>query len=162
MKISPFEEKDWNAVWSLIEPVFRAGETYPYPRDISKDQTYQNWIIAPKATYVCVDDDGQILGTYYIKANQPGQGSHICNCGYIVSEQARGRGVASTMCTHSQKEGKRLGFHAMQFNLVVASNEGAYRLWTSLGFETMARLPDVFDHPTHGFVDAYVMYKKLT
>ncbi len=161
INIRPFEEQDWTAVWQVIEPVFRAGETYAFCPDISKDEAYNAWIIAPSATFVAVDEKGTVLGTYFIKPNQPGLGSHVCNCGYIVGENARGRGIASQMCEHSQREAVDRGFRAMQYNLVVSTNEGAVRLWKRHGFEIVGALPKAFRHPQLGFVDAFVMYKQL-
>lgn len=141
--------------------MFRAGETYPYARDITKADAHSVWVDAPAATFVVVDDGGDILGTYFIKPNQPALGAHVCNCGYIVSEAARGRGIASEMCRHSQREALSLGFRAMQFNLVVSTNEGAVRLWKSLGFDIIGTLPGAFQHPRFGVTDAHVMYKTL-
>jgi len=161
IKIRLFQESDWPIVWNIIEPVFRAGETYAFPRDISEEETYKIWISAPKATYVAEDQDHVIIGTYYLKPNQPGQGDHICNCGYIVAEHARGQGIASQMCDHSQREAVAQGFRAMQYNLVVSTNSGAVRLWKSLGFEVVGTIPQAFRHPQHGYVDAFVMYKQL-
>lgn len=115
---------------------------------------------APRNTYVA-EEDGLILGTYYIKTNQQGPGSHVCNCGYMVGSAARGRGLATAMCEHSQRVAVEMGYKAMQFNFVAASNEGAVRLWQKLGFEIAGRLPGAFDHPARGYVDALVMYKWL-
>ncbi|MCM2369208.1 GNAT family N-acetyltransferase [Aporhodopirellula aestuarii] len=163
LTIRLFEEADWNATWRIVEPVFRAGDTYPYSPDITRDEAFDVWVAIPQATYIAIDDEnGAILGTYYIKPNQPAQGSHVCNCGYIVSDAARGRGVASQMCEHSQQEAVRRGFRAMQYNLVVATNEGAVRLWQKLGFQIVGTLSEAFKHPILGYVDAHVMYKKLT
>ncbi|TXI89821.1 MAG: GNAT family N-acetyltransferase, partial [Burkholderiaceae bacterium] len=134
--------------------------TYTYPRDTTKEQAYQYWMKVPQTTLVA-EDDGVILGTYYIKPNQLGGGAHVCNCGYMVSPQARGRGLASAMCEHSQQLARELGFRAMQFNFVVASNTTAVALWAKLGFETLARLPEAFLHPSLGYVDALVMHKRL-
>lgn len=159
--IRPIEQKDWDDVWSLIEPVFRAGETYAYSPDISKEETLQIWVTGPTATFVVVDESGTIVGTYYLKPNQPALGAHVCNCGYIVAARARGQGIAAEMCTHSQLEARKLGFLAMQYNLVVSTNEGAVRLWQRLGFEIIGTLPGAFQHPQQGFVDALVMYKNL-
>ena len=162
LTIRPFAESDWSAVWQIVEPVFRAGDTYPYRPDITKDEAFDVWIATPKVTYVAEDErNGAILGTYYIKPNQPSQGSHVCNCGYIVAEAARGRSVASQMCEHSQQEAARQGFRAMQYNLVVATNEGAVRLWQKLGFQVIGTLPSAFKQPEFGFVDAHIMYKEL-
>jgi RimJ/RimL family protein N-acetyltransferase len=155
------EEADWPAVWAFVEPVFRSGDTYAFPTDISEVEARGIWIEAPAATFVAQEDNGAIVGTYYIKPNQPGAGSHVCNCGYIVNESARGRGVATVMCEHSQREAVRRGFWAMQFNFVVSTNKGAVRLWQKLGYDIVGTLPGAFRHPTQGFVDAFVMYKQF-
>ncbi|MEK9672694.1 MAG: GNAT family N-acetyltransferase [Rhodospirillaceae bacterium] len=159
--IRAFDETDWPAVWASIEPVFRAGATYAVPREIAEDDARRMWVTAPRATFVAADAEGQLLGTYYIKANQQGPGAHVCNCGYITSAAARGRGVARAMCEHSQIQARELGFRAMQYNLVVATNVGAVRLWQKLGFDIRGTLLGAFHHPEHGFVDAHVMYKNL-
>lgn len=159
--IRPYKEQDWNSVWRIIEPVFRAGETYAFSTDISETEAHHVWIETPLATFVAVDENGEITGTYYIKPNQPGLGSHVCNCGYIVAGKARGKGIASSMCEHSQVEAVTRGFRAMQYNLVVATNEGAIRLWKKHGFDVIGRLPKAFRHARRGFVDAFVMYKQL-
>lgn len=155
------QQKDWPATWAIIEPVFRAGETYSFDATITKEDAYRVWVTQPAATFVAKSEDGSILGTYYIKPNQPGQGAHVCNCGYIVAEKARGMGVASAMCEHSQAEAVNRGFRAMQYNLVVSTNAGAVRLWKKHGFEIVGVLPGAFRHPSQGYVDAFIMYKQL-
>ena len=159
--IQTFTEKYWNATWKIIEGVFRTGETYAFSPDITEQEAHAVWIEAPAATFIAVDDHDTVLGTYYIKPNQPALGAHVCNCGYITAENARGRGVASEMCRHSQREALSRGFHAMQYNLVVSTNTGAVRLWKQHGFEVIGTLPEAFRHPRLGFVDALVMYKIL-
>ncbi|WP_148252990.1 GNAT family N-acetyltransferase [Aidingimonas lacisalsi] len=154
-------DPDWPALWQIIEPIFRAGETYALDPDIQESTARHLWLEAPSATFIAESEHGDALGTYYIKPNQGGGGAHVCNCGYIVSPQAQGMGVATRMCLHSQDEARQLGFHAMQYNLVVASNEGAVRLWQKLGFPIVGTLPDAFRHPRFGLVDAHVMYKRL-
>ena len=152
---------DWPALWAIMEPVFRAGETYAFDPAITEVEAHRVWVELPAATYVAVDEVGTLLGTYYIKPNQPGLGAHVCNCGYIVAAAARGQGIAARLCEHSQDEARRLGFRAMQFNLVVSTNSGAVRLWQQLGFPIVGTLPGAFRHPRLGYVDAYVMYKQL-
>ncbi|MGL1933278.1 MAG: GNAT family N-acetyltransferase [Desulfotalea sp.] len=148
-------------MWPIIEKVFRSGETYAFLPEITEQDAHKIWVELPKETYVVTNLDNKILGTYYIKPNQPGLGAHVCNCGYIVSENARGQGVASVMCEHSQQVAIKLGFRAMQYNLVVSTNEGAIRLWKKLGFQVIGILPSAFNSKSTGYVDALVMYKQL-
>ena len=159
--IRRFDAKDWPAVWSLLKPIMRAGDTYAYARDISEDDMRLAWIRAPQAAFVAEDGCGRILGTYYIKPNHAGPGGHICNCGYAVDVAARGQGVARAMCLHSQEIARDLGFLGMQFNLVVSTNAGAIGLWLDLGFGVVGTVPGAFRHPSKGPVDAHVMFKAL-
>ena len=158
--IRPFEAQDWNSVWEILEPVLRAGETYSFDPDITQQEAYKVWIELPMTTFVTLEGD-DIVGTYYLKPNQPTLGAHVCNCGYIVAEKARGKGIASLMCEHSQQEAIKQGFRAMQYNLVVSTNTGAVRLWQKHSFEIVGTLPKAFKHLKLDYVDAYVMYKKL-
>ncbi len=157
-----FEERDWPELWPILQFTFATGDTYPFAPDSSESDIYKAWIETPTATYVACTDDGALLGTFYIKPNQTGLGSHVCNCGYVVAPSASGRGVATRMCEHSQTEAMRLGFRAMQFNLVVSTNERAVRLWKHLGFTQVGVLPGAFNHARLGYVDALVLYKQLT
>lgn len=159
--IRPMNPDDWPRLWTFIEPVFRAGETYVFSPDISETDSHAVWVEKPQATYVAEDDSGAMLGTYYIKPNQPALGAHVCNCGYIVASEARGKGVATLMGQHSQQEAQRLGFRAMQYNCVVATNTVAVKLWQKLGLDIIGTLPGAFKHPRLGYVDAFVMYKSL-
>ena len=161
VNIRPCEDRDKDQIWEIMEPVFRAGETYAFSPEISREDALRAWLTVPAATYVAVDEADNVLGTYFIKPNQSGPGSHVCNCGYIVGELARGQGVASAMCEHSCRVAVDQGFRAMQYNLVVSTNKGAVRLWQSHGFDIVATLPGAFRHPDLGFVDAHVMYRTL-
>jgi L-amino acid N-acyltransferase YncA len=160
VNIRKAEPADYEAIWSIFHEIVSLGETYAFAPDTTRQEAIEIWIEKPTATYVA-ELDGQIVGTYYIKPNQPALGSHVCNCGYMVPSQARGRGIATAMCEHSQFEARRLGFRAMQFNLVVSTNEAAVRLWRKLGFKVVGIVPKAFNHTKLGFVDACVMYKWL-
>jgi L-amino acid N-acyltransferase YncA len=160
MIIREATEHDFEAIWPIFHDIVAAAETYAYAPDTSKEEALKIWLDTPRKTFVA-EENGQILGTYYLNTNQAGPGSHVCNCGYMVASQARGMGLATAMCEHSQKVAVALGYKAMQFNFVASSNEGAVRLWQKLGFETVGRLPRAFNHPTKGLVDALVMYKWL-
>jgi len=151
---------DADPIWEMLKPVIRSGETYPFPMDTDKKSALDFWMNDDKKTYIA-EENGEPLGTYYLKPNHIGAASHVCNCGYLTSEQARGRGVASQMCQHSLQKGRELGFRAMQYNLVVSTNEVAVALWQRQGFEIVGTLPKAFNHPKHGDVDAFVMYQFL-
>lgn len=160
MNIRKAATEDFDQIWPIFNEIAAAGETYAYPRDITRAQAFTLWMESPEKTFVA-EENGNILGTYYIKTNQAGPGSHVCNCGYMVSSEARGRGLATAMCEHSQRRAIELGYKAMQFNFVAYTNEGAIRLWKKLGYNTAGRLPKAFNHPSRGYVDALVMYKWL-
>jgi ribosomal protein S18 acetylase RimI-like enzyme len=151
---------DADAIWKILEPVIRSGDTYTLPADMTREDAIAYWHSPGHEVFVA-EENGEILGTYYLRANQKGGGSHVANCGYITASWASGRGIARTMCQHSLNHAKTRGFRAMQFNFVVSSNERAVRLWQSMGFEIVGRLPGAFIHPTFGAVDALVMYRHL-
>ena len=160
MLIRHARPEDHPAIWRILEPTIRAGETYALPRDMSEAAALAYWIGADRETFVA-EEEGRILGTYVLRANQLGGGAHVANCGYMTGADAVGRGVARAMCEHSLAHARGRGFRAMQFNFVVSSNERAVRLWQGLGFETVGRLPLAFEHPRLGDVDALVMFRAL-
>lgn len=160
MLIRPAASTDAGAIWRVIEPILRAGETYTLPRDLAEREALAYWLSPEREVFVA-EDRGQVLGTYYLRANQKGGGAHVANCGYVTAPWASGQGVARAMCAHSLDRARARGFRAMQFNFVVSSNERAVRLWQTFGFEIVGRLPGAFLHPALGYVDAYVMYRDL-
>jgi L-amino acid N-acyltransferase YncA len=160
MVIRAATARDGDAIWKILEPVIRGGDTYTLPQDMNREDALAYWN-APGHEVFVAEENGEILGTYYLRANQKGGGAHVANCGYITAPWASGRGVARGMCQHSLALAKTRGFRSMQFNFVVCSNERAVRLWESMGFEIVGRLPGAFTHPTLGPVDALVMYRYL-
>jgi ribosomal protein S18 acetylase RimI-like enzyme len=158
--IRPATSTDNDAIWRILEPAFRAGETYPVPRDISRADALAYWHTPGHEVFVA-GQNGEIAGTYYLRANNRGGGNHVANCGYIVAPRSTGRGVARAMCEHSLERARGCGFTAMQFNFVIASNERAVRLWRSCGFSIAGTLPAAFRHPRLGLVDALVMVRPL-
>ena len=160
MLIRPAVESDLNEVWSIIAPIIAEGEAYAFPRDWSRAEALAYWF-APGNEVFMAEADGSVLGAWYLKPNKLGGGAHVANAGYATAVAARGRGVARAMGEHSLAHARARGFRAMQFNFVISSNLPAVRLWTSLGFETLCRVPEAFAHPTLGFVDALVMFRRL-
>lgn len=150
---------DAPAIWAALEPAIRAGETYALPREMTREAALASWHAPGHEVFVA--DDGEVVGTYYLRANQQGGGGHVANCAYVTAPGATGRGVARAMCAHSLEQARARDFRAMQFNFVVATNERAVRLWQAMGFSIAGRLPGAFAHPVLGEVDALVMYRRL-
>ena len=160
MQIRKARASDGPAILEIILPVIREGATYSLEPNLGEAEALACWMSPDKETFVA-EEDNILVGTYFIRPNQAGGGSHVCNCGYITRTDAAGRGVARSMCQHSLAYARERGYRAMQFNFVVSTNERAVRLWQSLGFEIVGRLPAAFRHPAHGYVDALVMYQAL-
>lgn len=152
-------ETDLDGIWKIFHEVVSAGDTYAYDPDTPRDEATRIWFEEPHSTFVA-EHNGEVVGTYYLKPNQPALGDHVCNAGYMVASAARGRGLGRAMCEHSIAEARRRGYHAMQYNLVVASNP-AVRLWEQMGFDVVGRLPQAFRQAKVGYVDALVMYRLL-
>jgi ribosomal protein S18 acetylase RimI-like enzyme len=160
LEIKRAVEKDKPQVWEIIKEIISTGDTYVYAADSPKEKMIDYWFSADKKTYVALDEN-EIVGTFFLKDNQPDLGSHIANAGYMVSPKARGKRVGRQMAEFSLLEAKRLGYRAMQFNFVVKTNEIAVRLWQSLGFEIIGEIPEALNHAEKDYINAYIMYKKL-
>ena len=158
MIVRPADSADADTIWNILEPIIRAGETYTLPQNWTREQALAFWLSPEHAVFVA-EENGTVIGTYFLRANQKGGGAHVANCGYVTAPWASGRGVARRMCAHSLDYAKSLGFRAMQFNFVVSSNERAVRLWQSFGFQVVGTLPEAFLHPRLGYVDALIMYR---
>ena len=151
---------DADAIAAIILPTIRDGSTYALDSDMSEADALAYWLAPDKEAFVAVDD-GAVVGTYFIRRNQAGGGRHVCNCGYMTKADAAGRGIARRMCEHSLEHARTRGFRAMQFNFVIASNERAVRLWQSMRFDVIGRIPAAFAHPRLGDVDALIMHRPL-
>ncbi len=158
--IRPATPEDREAIWRIMEPIIRAGETYALQRDMSRDDALAHWFAPDRSVFVA-EEGGEIVGTYYLRANRPGPGAHVANAGFMVSDKVGGKGVGQALCEHALAAATVQGFSAMQFNFVVASNGRAVQLWQRMGFAEIGRAPDAFQHPRLGLVDALVMYRKL-
>jgi ribosomal protein S18 acetylase RimI-like enzyme len=153
-------ESDKPAIWKIIESVIATGDTYVFDPNSTEDEMIPYWFAPDKYVYVA-EDDGEVVGTFWLKANQPGLGSHVCNAAYMVAPDVAGKGIGRKMAEFSLDEARRLGFTAMQFNFVVKSNVAAVRLWQSIGMEIIGEIPDAFNHVRDGMTNALIMYRKL-
>lgn len=158
--LRPVNDADHPALWSMLEPVFRAGDTYAIDPGISRADALHWWCGGAHRAYLA-EDGARALGSYYLCPNQGGGGAHVCNCGFVTAPDAQGRGVARTMLAHALEGARAAGFRAMQFNFVVETNTRAIALWQAHRFEIVGRLPGAFVHPRQGDVDALVMYRRL-
>jgi L-amino acid N-acyltransferase YncA len=150
---------DADAIVAIFREVVEAGETFAFPADMPRTDVLRFWTAPPARAYVA-EVDGHVVGSSYIKPNQPDRGSHVANAGFMVAEEARGRGVGRALGEHAIAEARRLGYRAMQFNFVVSTNP-AVKLWQDLGFAIVGTLPGAFRHPSKGFVDVFVMFRTL-
>lgn len=157
MTIRAATTNDTDAIWEIFEQVIKPGDTYAFDPDMPKADFPKYWF-APGIKAFVAEENGLITGSYFIKPNQPGLGSHIANCGYMVHPDARGKGIGAKLCIHSIEIARKLGYKGIQFNLVVSTNTGAKKLWERHGFEVIGTIPDGFKHKQLGFVDAYIMF----
>lgn len=153
-------QSDSDALWSLMEPIIREGSTYVFSQDSSKEKMMDFWLAQDKSTYVA-ELDGEIVGTFFLKANQPDRGSHIANAGFMVRPLVNGQGIGKAMAEFALTEAKQMGFQGMQFNYVVKSNLTAVHLWKKLGFDIVGEVSDAFLHPILGPTHIYIMYRRL-
>ena len=160
MQISEITKSDFESFWPVFKAIITAQETYAFDPDINFESAYNLWCLSPQKAYV-IKENGLILGSYYIKPNASGPSSHISNCGYMVSPESRGKGIARKLCLHSQKIALDLGYSAMQFNSVVSSNEVAINLWKKLGYKIIGTIPKAYKHKKLGYVDSFIMYKQF-
>ncbi|CAN5295735.1 GNAT family N-acetyltransferase [soil metagenome] len=160
LEIRKIREEDKSEVWEIIKSVISTGDSYPFYPNTSREKMLDYWFDDDKSTYVAVSEN-EIVGTFFLKDNQPDLGSHIANAGYMVAPKSKGKGVGRKMAEFSLIEARKLGYQAMQFNFVVKSNEIAVRLWLALGFEIIGEIPEAFQHAQNGLTDALIMYRKL-
>lgn len=160
MLIRIARQEDHPALWAILEPVIRAGQTYTLPLDMTREEALGFWLSPGHEVFVA-EDEGQVVGTYFLRANHKGPGAHVANCGYVTRADRTGRGIARGMCAHSLDRARERGFRAMQFNFVVSTNERAIGLWQSMGFRIVGQLPAAFLDAERGYVDALVMYRSL-
>jgi GNAT superfamily N-acetyltransferase len=184
LSIRPATDADRDAIWEIFQDVIVAGDTYPIEPGTPREEGLSYWFQRGAHVYVVELDRNsvgeavgfpgtvtpsptarvekrRVVGSYTLHPNQAGGGAHVANAAFIVAKEARGQGIGRAMGEHCLSEAGRLGFRAMQFNFVVATNESAVRLWQQLGMEIVGTLPAAFRHPTKGCVDVYVMYQSL-
>jgi len=160
LAVRDYADADWPQVWPIIEQVVRAGETFPYPTDLSEADARPLWLHngpSGRAT-VAVDPDGTVLGTAKMGPNRPGLGSHVATASYMVAASARGLGVGRALVVDSLDWARAAGFAAMQFNAVVEENVGAVRLYEDLGFRIVGTVPEAHQLPDGRRLGLHIMH----
>lgn len=160
IKIREAAPEDYDAIWEIFECVIKTGDTYVFSPDTSKNELSRHWLAPYMKTYVA-EENNRILGTYIIKPNQIGLGSHVANCSYMVHPAVQGKGIGKLLCEHSLKKAGDFAYKAIQFNIVVSTNKSAIKLWEKFGFEIIGTIPGGFQHSSLGFVDAVIMFKEI-
>jgi len=160
MQIRPVINADHDAIWNIFAEIIVAGDTYAFDPQMPREEALAYWFRADTHTYIAEENDS-VVGTYILRPNQSGPGSHVANAAFMVARDAEGAGVGRRMAEHCLTEARRMGFRAMQFNFVVSTNTRAIHLWDQLGFKIVGTLPGAFRHPEKGFVDVYVMFRSL-
>lgn len=162
IEIRRANDLDWPALWPIWQSIAAAQETYMFDPFTPIEQAQRIWLPDPPAeTWLATDADETILGTYLLKPNYLGPGAHIANAGFMVAPAARGRGVGRRLAEHCLARAKEIGYRAMLFNAVVATNTGALALWKALGFERIGTVPQAYRHRTQGLVDIQIMHRTL-
>jgi L-amino acid N-acyltransferase YncA len=159
-EIRPATNEDRDAIWQIFHEVIATGDTYAFDPKMPREEALGYWFRSDTHPHVA-ESDGRVVGTYILKANQAGGGSHVANAAFMVAPTVRGLGVGRKMGEHCLNEARRLGFRAMQFNFVVSTNSSAIHVWEQLGFKIVGTLPGAFRHPEKGYVDVYVMFCSL-
>ncbi|MFY0591098.1 GNAT family N-acetyltransferase [Roseivirga sp.] len=160
MEIRKATKADHEAIWAITKQVIASCESFVFAPDTSRERMLAFWCNRKKHVFVALVNE-RVVGTFYISDNQPGLGAHVANAGYMTDPSFEGKGVGSEMGLFSLEEARRLGYKSMQFNIVLKSNERAVKLWQRLGFKIVGEVPDVFNHPTKGLINSYIMWQKL-
>ena len=153
-------QRDRDAIWNIFREIVATADTYTFDPNISRDEALAYWFRSDTHTYVA-ENNGRVIGTYILRANQSGPGSHVANAAFMVARGAQGQGIGRAMAEHCLNEARHFGFRAMQFNFVVSTNVAAIRLWQQFGFEIVGTLPGAFRHPQKGYVDVHVMFRSV-
>ena len=151
---------DWPAIWKIFRSVVQRGDTYAFSPELDEKSAHEIWFAAGAQIFVA-EAKRRVVGTFFVKPNQPGLGSHVANAGFMVDPAMHGAGIGRAMGEYALAWAKHQGYQAMQFNFVVSTNTGAVALWKKLGFAIIGTIPRGFHHAQLGCVDVYVMHREL-
>ena len=153
-------------VRKLLNTIVIEGKSYPQKQALTELDFDAYWLSGHSFVVKAIipSDQSQpqeILAAFYIKPNFSGRCSHICNAGFIVQPQMRGQGIGRLMGETMLLIAARLGYQAVMFNLVFETNIPSIKLWESLKFQTIGRIPAAVELDDGLYIDALVMYRRL-
>lgn len=155
LTVAEAQPDDHDELYVRFGEIVAAGEGYPQAPGPLAVKEFEEYWLAGKRLVAVARHQGALAGSYYLKPNFPGRAAHIANGGYFVVRELRGRGVGTALVEDSLVQARDLGFDALQFNLVFASNP-ARRLYERMGFEAVGRVPEAVDGE-----DAIVYWRRL-
>ena len=153
-------------VRKLLNLIILEGKSYPQKQVLTKLDFDAYWLLGHSFVVKSIVPNNEshpqeIIAAFYIKPNFSGRCSHICNAGFIVQPQMRGQGIGRFMGETMLAIAPSLGYQAVMFNLVFETNIPSIKLWESLKFQTIGRIPFSVKLEDNLYVDALIMYRRL-
>ncbi|MDQ6839275.1 MAG: GNAT family N-acetyltransferase [Actinomycetota bacterium] len=157
--LAPLHAAHLDELWLLFADVVATGDGYPQVPPLTRAAFEDVWV-RPVSAVVGAVVDGHLAGAYYLKTNGPGLGAHIANAGYVVDRRSRGQGIGRLLVADSVARAPLVGFDAVQFNFVFASNP-ARAMYEELGWEVVGRIPDAVVRPGRPVEDAVIYWRRV-
>lgn len=162
VELDRMRPEEIETVRTLFNQIVEEGTTYPQDKPLSLADfgaywsNYDGFVVRTTNTAT-----SQIIAAFYIKPNFPGRCNHICNAGFIVEQDWRGWGIGRWMGESMLEIAVDLGYQAVMFNLVFATNIPSLRLWESLGFASLGKIPQAVRLDSGQYIDAVMIYRQL-
>jgi GNAT superfamily N-acetyltransferase len=143
VELGPIVAHEHEQLFPIFAGVVAAHEGYPHAPPLTR-QSYDQTFVEPVTIVVAARVDEALAGAYYLKPNFLGRAAHIANAGYVVAAEFRSKGIGRLLVSDSISRAPFVGFDAIQFNLVFASNP-ARAMYRALGFEEVGVVPAAVD-----------------
>jgi L-amino acid N-acyltransferase YncA len=158
--IRKYNQNDLEAMTGIWNHIVEEGAYFPQENRLSVDEAAAFFA---EQTYTGVaDEGGEPVGLYILHPNNIGRCGHIANASYAVKSDQRGKHIGEKLVLDSLRVAKDSGFRIMQFNAVVANNQGAIHLYKKIGFKELGTIPGGFRMDDGSFVDIIPFYMELS